>query len=395
MIKAPGMPLFFRRLNPLIERHDGFGRRTIMKMKRQAVLVSGIFFLCFCLFTPFLTASEAADKPIKMNFSGIMPGGHLQAALNQLFCDRIAERTNGRVQITLYPGSTLTAPSKNFEGVVKGISDLGMSCPLYTAGRFPVSEIFEMPSEIDSGWVTAKVYMDLFKKFKLKEYEDVHVLYLHGPGRNVISTRTVPIRKLADMKGVVMRASGGAASTIAALGATPRAMHMGEAYAALSKGVVEGQFAVPETLKGWKHADVVKYVSIPPVSTSSCQYVVINKRKWNSLPADIKKVFTEVSAEFPDYHGYVWNYYDQAGLEYFKSLPGRELIVIPKDQRPEWDAAVKPVIEKYIKEKTAKGLPAKEMLDYFNERITYWTAKKPSIEKCTQWVEQNLLKKKK
>jgi len=365
-----------------------------MKSMKSFLVSFVLLSLTLCLAVSFTVVNKAAaDETIKMNLSGIMPGGHLQAELNQLFSDMIAERTNGRVEITVYPGSTLTGATKNFEGVVKGISDLGMGCPLYTAGRFPVSELFEMPSEIDSGWVTAKVYMDLFNKFELKEFEDVHVLYLHGPGRNVLSTRTVPIRKLEDMKGLVLRSSGGASSTISALGATPRAMDMGEAYGALSKGVVEGQFAVPETLKGWKHADVVKYVSIPPVSTSSCQYVVMNKKKWNSLPPDIQKVFTEVSAEFPDYHGYVWNYYDRAGLEYFKSLPGRELIEIPADQRPQWQAAVAPVIEKFIKDKTAKGIPAKEILDYFNERIEYWSARQPSMEDSVQWVEKNLLKK--
>lgn len=365
-----------------------------MKRKKFSLHVFALLFLTLSLSFLFVATNKAAaDETIKMNLSGIMPGGHFQAELNQLFADMIAERTNGRVEITVYPGSTLTPATKNYEGVAKGISDLGMGCPLYTAGRFPVSEIFEMPSEIDSGWVTAKVYMDLFNKFELKEYDDVHVLYLHGPGRNVLSTRTAPIRKLEDLKGLVLRASGGATSTIAALGATPRAMHMGEAYAALSKGVVEGQFAVPETLRGWKHADVVKYVSIPPVSTSSCQYVVMNKKRWNSLPPDIQQVFTEVSAEFPDYHGYVWNYYDRAGLEYFNSLPGRELIEIPADQIPEWEAAVAPVIEKYIKEKTAKGIPAKEILDYFNERIKYWSARQPSIETSVQWVEDNLAKK--
>jgi TRAP-type C4-dicarboxylate transport system substrate-binding protein len=369
-------------------------RRVTMKSKKIFVLACGIFLLLFGITASVASISEAAsDKPIKLSFSTMFPRAHLQGALNQFFCDEIARRTNGRVEITLYPAGTLTSAPKNFDGIVKGISDIGMSCPLYVAGRFPVSEIFEMPSDIDSGWVTGMVYNDLYNKYKLAEYKDVHVLYLHGPGRNVISTRTVPVRKLSDMKGLVLRASGGAASTIRALGATPRAMPMGEAYAALSKGVVEGQFAVPETLKGWKHGDVVKYVSIPPVSTSSCQYVAMNKKKWDALPPDIKKVFTEASAEFPSYHGYVWEYYDKAGLEYFQGLPERELIVIPKDQRAEWEAAVKPVIDQYIKDKTAKGLPAKEMLDYFNERIQYWTSKKPATDVSVKWVEENLVKK--
>ncbi len=362
-----------------------------MKKTMYLAVLASVLAILFTA-SPFVASSDAASEdPIKLTFSTMFPQVHLQAGLNKYFCDEIERRTNGRVKITLYPGGSLTSAPKCFAGVEKGLSDIGMSCPLYVGGRFPVSEIFEMPSEITSGWVTAKVYMDLFNKFELEEYESVHVLYLHGPGRNVLSTRTTPIRELEDMEGLVLRASGGAAKVIDAWGATPRAMPMGEAYESLSKGVVEGQFAVPETLKGWKHADVVKYVTVPPLSTSSCQFVAMNKRKWDSLPPDIQKIFNEVSASFPEYHGHVWNYYDRAGMEYFKSLPDREVIVVPSDQRPEWEEAVAPVVENYIKAKTAKGLPAQEILEYFRERVEYWEARQPEIEESVSWVKSHLL----
>ena len=360
-------------------------------MKKSMPLVVFLSVLAILLTASiFLASNVAAEETIKLTFSTLFPKVHLQAGLNQYFCDEIAKRTNGRVKITLYPAGSLTSAAKCFAGVEKGLSDIGMSCPLYVGGRFPASEIFELPSNITSGWVTSMVYTDVFNKFHLKEYDTVHVLYLHGPGRNVLSTRSVPIENLGDMKGLVLRTSGGAARVIEAWGATPRAMPMGEAFEALSKGVVEGQFAVPETLKGWKHADVVKYVTIPPVSTSSCQFVVINKQKWDSLPPDIQQVFTEVSASFPEYHGYVWNYYDKAGMEYFESLPDRKAIVIPQDRKPEWEKAVKPVIENYIKEKTAKGLPAQEIVDYFNERVEYWEARQPDTETSVNWVKSHL-----
>jgi TRAP-type C4-dicarboxylate transport system substrate-binding protein len=369
-------------------------RRISMKTKGRMTIA------CIACLVVFLVVSlssmegfAAPKKPIKLNFSTMFPAVHLQGALNQKFCDEIKERTNGRVEITLYPAGTLTSAPKCYDGVVKGISDIGMSCPLYVGGRFPVSQIFELPSDIDSGWVTSKVYNDLFDKYKLKEYDDVHVLYLHGPGRNVLSTRTVPIRKLSDMQGLVLRTSGGATSTIKALGATPRAMAMGEAYEALSKGVVEGQFAVPETLKGWKHAEVVNYVTIPPISTSSCQFVAMNKKTWDSLPPDIQEVFNEVSANYPEYHGHVWAYYDHTGLEYFQGLKGRELIVIPKSQKKEWEKATQSVRENYIKEKTAMDLPAEEYLKYFDKQIKYWDKREPDIATSVKWVEENLLTK--
>jgi hypothetical protein len=99
-----------------------------------------------------------------------------------------------------------------------------------------------------------------------------------------------------------------------------------------------------------------------------------------------------VSAEFADYHGYVWNYYDKKGLDYFQSLPGRELIEISSAQKAEWENAVQSVRENYIKDKSAMGFPAKEILQYFDERIKYWDAREPDISTCVNWVEKNLLK---
>ena len=361
-----------------------------MKSKKFFALVL-FAFLAILLLLPF--SDSIAQKPIELSFSTMFPVVHHQGALNQKFCDDIKTRTNGRVEITLYPAGTLTSAPKCYDGVAKGMSDIGMSCPLYMGGRFPASQIFEMPSDIDSAWVTSKVYNDFFNKFKLKEYDAVHVLYLHGPGRNVLSTTTKAVRKLSDMEGLIVRASGGAVKTIKAWGATPRAMPMGEAYEALSKGVVEALFAVPETLKGWKHADVVKYLTIPPVSVSSCQFVVMNKKRWNSLPPDIQKVFTEVSAKYIEYHGHTWAYYDKVGIEYFKGLKGREIIVIPQEKKAQWEKAVQSVRTRYIKEVTAMGLPAKEYLDYFDERIKYWDAREPDIATSSKWVEENMLKK--
>ena len=106
-----------------------------MRSSKSFVIACGIFLLLLGITASIPSASEAAsDKPIKLSFSTIFPAAHLQGVLNQYFCDEIARRTNGRVEITLYPAGTLTSATKNFDGVIKGISDIGMSCPLYVGG---------------------------------------------------------------------------------------------------------------------------------------------------------------------------------------------------------------------------------------------------------------------
>jgi TRAP-type C4-dicarboxylate transport system substrate-binding protein len=363
-------------------------------MRHKSISVClGLFVLVFLSVISFASAGHAADK-IQLSFTTIFPQNHLHTVLNQMFADEVKKKTNGQVEITIYPVGTLTPPTKTYDAVAKGIADIGMSCPLWVAGRFPMSEIMEMPSDIPSSWVTTKVYTDLFARFPFKEYDDVHILYLHGPGRNVLSTKDKPVEKLEDLSGLKLRTSGATIDLIKAWGAVPRAMAMSEAYEALAKGVVQGNFAVPETLKGFKHAEVVKYISILPVSTSSCQFVAMNKKKWNSLPESVKKVFTEVSKEYAEKQAMVWMYYDWAGIEYFKSLgAGRQITVIPAEQKPQWEKPAIGVLEKYVSDKTAMGLPAKEYVKAFQERVAYYIPKQPTEEQAVKWVEQNVLKK--
>jgi TRAP-type C4-dicarboxylate transport system substrate-binding protein len=364
-----------------------------MRSKRVLKCFAGFIAGIFLLLSFFMSSGYAADK-IQLRLTTMFPQTHLHTVLHQKLADEIKKKTNGQVEITVYPVGTLTAPDKIYDSVVKGIADIGNVPPVWVAGRFHLSEIMEMPSDIPSAWVSMKVFTDLFQKFPFKEYDDVHVLYLHGPGRNMITTKNVPVRRLEDLKGQRLRSSGGYVDLLKAWGVVPRAMPMSEAYESLAKGVIDGAFAVAETLSGFKLAEPVKYLTIPPVSTSSCQCVVMNKKKWNALPDDIKKVFTEVSNEWPEKHSYVWMYYDKTGIDYFKSLgKGREIIVIPADQKPQWQKGATAVLEKYTADKQAMGLPMKEFVKYFQERVAYYIPKQPTEEQAVKWVETNLLKK--
>ena len=361
-----------------------------MKYIKTPILLCGVFLFLLGSNIPFISTCSAASKDvIKLSYSTMFPASHMNGVVAQKFADVIKERTNGRVEITVYPGGSLTSAAKCYHGVVKGISDIGGACPLYVEGRFPASELFELPHNVPNGWVNSQVYDDFYKHFKLKEYDDVHVLYLHGPGHAVLQSAKRKVLKPADLKGMSVRASGTSANVIKAWGGTPRTMPMGEVYEALAKNVVEANLAYLETLKGYQHAEVVKYVTKFPVSCSSCQFVVMNKKKWNSLPEDIKQIFTETSAEFVNLNGQAWNYIDNEGLKYFLSLgDGREYIEIPQEEKSQWQELITPIMDKYVEEKTAMGLPAKEYIEYIKERTDYYMQKQPTTEECAKTVAE-------
>jgi len=272
--------------------------------------------------------------------------------------------------------------------VVEGISDIGMSVLAYTMGRFPATELVDLPHGYPSGWVATKVANDYYNEFQPAEFGDVHPLYFHAHGPGIIFTTEKPVRKLEDMKGLVLRSTGVGAKIAEALGATGYAASQGEAYELMSKGVIDGSVTPPEVLKGWKQAEVVKYVTACyDVGYTANMFVVMNKNKWGSLSDQYKKVFSEVSKEWAEKHGKVWSYYDKVAIDYFLTFEGREVIDLPPDEMARWVDAAKVVKDTYMSEKGATGLPVSDFEAYLTNQVSYWAERAPTAEECVAWVE--------
>jgi len=205
----------------------------------------------------------------------------------------------------------------------------------------------DLPMGYPDGKVASKVAQEFAKTFKPEELNDVKVLYLHAHGPGLLHTKK-PVRKLEDLKGMKIRATGLSAKVVEALGGVPVAMPQGATYEALNKGVVEGTFGPMEVLKGWKQAEVVKYTTeCYSVGYTTTFFVVMNLDKWNALPADVQKVFETVSDKYVDVHGKVWDSTDKEGRKYTESL-GNKIIPLSDEESARWHKAVEPVIKDYI-----------------------------------------------
>ena len=293
------------------------------------------------------SALSAEAKPTKLTFSIFFPPTHGQTKAAMDWAKEVEKLTDNKVQITVFPGGTLTKAPQCYSGTVKGISDLGFSLFAYTRGRFPVMAAVDLPMGYPNGKVASRVAQEFAKTFKPKELSDVKVLYLHAHGPGLLHTKK-PVKKLEDIKGMKIRATGLSAKIVKALGGVPVAMPQGGTYEALKKGVVEGTFGPFEVLKGWKQAEVIKYTTeCYSVGYTTTFFVVMNLDKWNALPADIKKIFDEVSDRYTDVHGKVWDSTDQEGKKYTQSL-GNEIISLSDEESARWRKAVEPVINDYI-----------------------------------------------
>jgi TRAP-type transport system periplasmic protein len=324
-----------------------------------------------------------AQTPVKLKFSNFFPATHQYAVLGQQFCDEIKKRTNGKVEIAYYPSGILTTAPKMFEGVVNGVSDIGLSHCEYTRGRFPVTETLSLPMGYPSGYVAGQVANDFYNQFHPKEWDAVHTLLFYSTGPQIISTVKKPVKTLDDLKGLKIRAAGRPADILKAVGGTPVGVEMADMYDGLQRGVVDGVLSSMEVQKGWKIGEIIKYATLSyKVGTVYTFYIVMNKNKWNGLPDDAKKIVTEVAAQWKDKYGVASNDIDIEGRDYLLKNGG-QLVALSDEESKRWVSTAQPVIEKHIKELEAKGHKRAELegyIKFITERVPVWSKKEKELK---------------
>src|SRR5512147_970362 len=159
-----------------------------------ASIIVGVFFFS----NP---GSVQAADPIKLNYSIFFPAPHKNTVLATEWAQEVEKRTNGAVKITMFAGGTLTPADKCYDGVVKGISDIGMSVLGYTRGKFPLSEVIDLPLGYKSGASATELVNAFYRKFTPKEFDNVKIMYLHAHGPGFLHTKK-PVATLEDLKGM-------------------------------------------------------------------------------------------------------------------------------------------------------------------------------------------------
>jgi TRAP-type C4-dicarboxylate transport system substrate-binding protein len=309
-------------------------------------------------------AREAATQEIKLKLSHFAPTAHNHHA-NVIvpWAEEVKKRTNGRVEITVFPGASLCKVTQQYDCAKAGIADLAWGVTGWTPGRFPMTSVIELPFLVRTAAVSAQMLADLWDKYLKQEYDDVHVLYLHTPPAVHINMQTRPIRVLDDFKGLKVRTPTALMSSLLeALGATPVGMPATEIYQNMSTRVIDG-FTMPfEALPPFRLHEVSKYHTEVWVSGSAAFAMFMNKAKYAALPADVRQVLDDTTARL--------SYWKQVGESWDKAEVGARQVVgekntiytLPAEERRRWRDAAKGIDEKWAAELEAKGLPGKALV---------------------------------
>jgi TRAP-type C4-dicarboxylate transport system substrate-binding protein len=265
------------------------------------------------------------------------------------------------VQVDTFPGGTLLGAKNMMDGVIAGQADIGCLCMAYQPGRFIVTNATSLPLGIPNATVGSLVLYDLYQKYQPDEFAKVKVLTMFTTAPTNIMSK-VPVRTLDDIKGLDLRASGGAAKILEAWGANPVGMPMPATVEALQKGVVKGLYSSLEVMKDFKFAESCKYVTL----TDTVIYpfaVVMNMDKWNSLPEDVQKVMDDLIVEQAKWTGNYMDDHVKTAVEWSKNTQNVEIIELKKDEKAALNSKLQFLTDKWITDSSTKGYPAQAIVD--------------------------------
>ena len=141
-------------------------------------------------------------------------------------------------------------------------------------------------------------------------------------------------------------------------------------------GTVSDTFYVagPEAFPAFKFDEVCKYFTdISFVAMGNCSYLIANNQTWAKLSAADQKLMRTLCRDYGIDRAKTWDKYNDQEIEVLKTTQGKEAIAMSPAEQQKMKDIAQQVVDIYIKDTTAKGLPAADYVNFFKERIDYWT----------------------
>ncbi|HEX2545017.1 MAG TPA: TRAP transporter substrate-binding protein [Ramlibacter sp.] len=282
-------------------------------MQRRSLLKSGA---AIALGAPAL--SGLAQQAVTLKFHTFMaPTSNVWLYVHKAWMDKVEKDSNGRIKFEAYPAMQLGGnPPNLYDQARDGVVDISWTLPGLTGGRFPRSEVFELPFMMKDAEGTSRAAWEFFATQMRDEFKETQTLAFHTHGRGLLHTKTKQIRSAADLRGMKVRGpTRMATKLLGQAGATPVGMPLPSIPDALSKGTVDGVALPWEVITSVKVHELCKYHSEFPASSpalyTSVFVMSMNKAKYDSLAPDLKKVIDANSgADVSAWMGKVQQDYD-------------------------------------------------------------------------------------
>jgi TRAP-type C4-dicarboxylate transport system substrate-binding protein len=270
-------------------------------------------------------------------------------------------------------------PPELFDQAKDGVVDVIWTVLGYTPGRFPKTEVFELPFNSGSAEAGSRAFQEFVEKYAMDEFKDVKLIavHIHGPG---LFHSLQPINKLEDLKGMKVRGGSRVINImLEQLGATPVGMPVPQVGEALSRGVISATTIPWEVTPALKVEQIVKnhtgFTGEKGLYTQTFA-VAMNKAAYDKLPADLKKVIDANSGiETAALFGRAMDEGDKAGFALAQKR-GNNIITLNAAETARWREAAAKTRDVWFKEVGAKGIDGPKLAAEAEALVAKYAKKK-------------------
>lgn len=307
--------------------------------------------------------AQAAEYTLRFgHFYPAVAGQHKD--LIKVWADKVEADSNGRIEVEIYPSSTIAKPPAQYDAVKNRIADVSVTVQGYTAHRFPLTQVVELPGIAQSSSHGSCIVQSLYDEGLIAdEYKDTKPLFLFTHGQGHIHTTEKTVKEPSDFNGLrIRRPTAVVAKLLEGLGAQPVGMPAPQAYQSVKRGVIDG-VSLP-----WEAQLVFRLNELTPKHTEvgglyTLAFVVtMNKDVYNSMPADLQRVIDNNSgAEWGQIAAKVFEKLDAKGRAQAVEQ-GHEIYAVEGGiNNPAWKPILDKATDEYLAELEAEGLPARKV----------------------------------
>ena len=306
-----------------------------------------------------LPAAQAADVTLRFH-QMLPPQATIPSKAIKPWAEKVEKESGGRIKVQQFNAMALGGkPPELFDQAKDGVVDLIWTVLGYTPGRFPKSEVFELPFSVGNPEAGSKAFQEYVEKYAMDEFKDVKLIAVHVHGPGLIHSKD-PVTKLEDLKGMKVRGGSRVINImLEQLGATPIGMPVPAVGEALSKGVISATTIPWEVVPAVKVQQIVKnhtgFSGDKGLYTQTFA-VAMNKASYEKLPADLKKVIDANSGQMAAaMFGRAMADGDKAGLGLAQKA-GNNIINLDAAETNRWQRTAAGVRAVWYKEVAAKGI---------------------------------------
>ncbi len=313
-------------------------------------------------------ALPATAQEVTLRLHQFLPAqANVPRLILDVWADGIEDASGGRIEIERFPSMQLGGrPPELIDQVVDGVADIVWAVNGFTPGRFPQTEVFELPFMTNGAKAASSAYWQMFETHMADaDFKDVKILgtWVHGPG--MLHTNA-PVATPGDLQGLKIRGGSRMVNQLLErVGATPVGMPVTQIPEGLSKGVLDGATIPWEVTTALKVPELVdSHTEFEGPALYNLTFVLaMNKGVYDGLPEDLRAIIDANSGlEFSIFAGATMEEADAPAREIALDL-GNTVITVPEAEVAEWRELAQPVYDAWVADMNEKGIDGQALID--------------------------------